>query len=32
LFNFLMGEVMKESNKRADFAVVRKVLERELKR
>jgi len=31
-FNFLMGAVMKESNKRADYAVARKILERVLKK
>jgi aspartyl-tRNA(Asn)/glutamyl-tRNA(Gln) amidotransferase subunit B len=30
-FNFLMGEIMKESKKMADFVVARKVLERMLK-
>ncbi|MFA7707437.1 MAG: Asp-tRNA(Asn)/Glu-tRNA(Gln) amidotransferase subunit GatB [Candidatus Pacearchaeota archaeon] len=30
-FNFLMGEVMKATNKSADFQVVRKILEGELK-
>jgi len=30
-FNFLMGEVMRASDKRADFSVVRKVLEKILK-
>ena len=31
-FNFLMGEIMKATSKRADFAVARKVLEKMLKR
>lgn len=31
-FNFLMGEIMKSTNKRADFAVARKVLEKLLKK
>lgn len=30
-FNFLMGQVMKESDKRADFSIARKVLEEKLK-
>jgi aspartyl-tRNA(Asn)/glutamyl-tRNA(Gln) amidotransferase subunit B len=30
-FNFLVGEIMKETNKRADFVIARKVLERLLK-
>ena len=30
-FNFLMGEVMKKSERRADFRVAREVLEKELK-
>ncbi|MAG02775.1 Asp-tRNA(Asn)/Glu-tRNA(Gln) amidotransferase GatCAB subunit B [Candidatus Pacearchaeota archaeon] len=29
--NFLMGQIMKETDRRADFVVARKVLERELK-
>lgn len=29
-FNFLMGEVMKATNKQADFQIVRKILEKEL--
>jgi aspartyl-tRNA(Asn)/glutamyl-tRNA(Gln) amidotransferase subunit B len=29
-FNFLMGEVMKATNKSADFQIVRKILEKEL--
>jgi aspartyl-tRNA(Asn)/glutamyl-tRNA(Gln) amidotransferase subunit B len=31
-FNFLMGEVMKATSKRADFSVARKVLEKLLKK
>lgn len=31
-FNFLMGEIMKATQKRADFAIARKVLERVLKK
>lgn len=30
-FNFLMGEVMKATNKQADFQIVRKILENELR-
>ena len=30
-FNYLMGEVMKETQKRADFNVARKILEKLLK-
>jgi len=30
-FNFLMGEVMKATNKSADFQIVRKILEKELR-
>ena len=30
-FNFLMGEIMKASNKRADFSITREILEEKLK-
>ncbi len=30
IINFLMGKIMQETNKRADFQVARKVLEKEL--
>ena len=30
IFNFLMGEVMKTTNKQADFQIVRRILEKEL--
>jgi aspartyl-tRNA(Asn)/glutamyl-tRNA(Gln) amidotransferase subunit B len=30
-FNFLMGAIMQATNKRADFAITRKILEKELK-
>ncbi|MBT3463420.1 Asp-tRNA(Asn)/Glu-tRNA(Gln) amidotransferase GatCAB subunit B, partial [archaeon] len=29
--NFLIGQVMKETNKSADYQIVRKILEKELK-